>query len=87
MRKFFTLKGTIGKPWYMKKYENLLWFIVALLIALVLCLALSSCNVTRTVTTTAQTIQRGDTTTVIMTKTIESYDGKVDASKLLEVAR
>ena len=71
----------------MKKYENLLWFIVALLIALVLCLALSSCNVTRTVTTTAQTVQRGDTTTVIMTKTIESYDGKVDASKLLEVAR
>ena len=46
-------------------------------------LLMSSCNVTRTVTTTAQTIQRGDTTTVIMTKTIESYDGKVDASKFL----
>ena len=45
---------------------------------------LNSCNVTRTVTTTAQTVQRGDTTTVIMTKTIESYDGKVDASKLLQ---
>ena len=67
----------------MKKYENILWFIVALLIALIVCLALSSCNVTRTVTTTAQTVQRGDTTTVIMTKTIESYDGKVDATKLL----
>ena len=48
---------------------------------------LNSCNVTRTVTTTAQTVQRGDTTTVIMTKTIESYDGKVDATKLLEMAR
>ena len=45
---------------------------------------LNSCNVTRTVTTTAQTVQRGDTTTVIMTKTIESYDGKVDATKLLQ---
>ena len=59
----------------------------ALLILLVICvlaLLLSSCNVTRTVTTTAQTIQRGDTTTVIMTKTIESYDGKVDATKLLQ---
>ena len=59
----------------------------ALLILLVICLIallLSSCNVTRTVTTTAQTIQKGDTTTVIMTKTIESYDGKVDASKLLQ---
>ena len=71
----------------MKKNENLLWFIVALLIALLVCLAFSACNVTRTVTTTAQTVQRGDTTTVIMTKTIESYDGKVDATKLLEVAR
>jgi len=59
----------------------------AILILLVICLIallLSSCNVTRTVTTTAQTIQRGDTTTVIMTKTIESYDGKVDATKLLQ---
>ena len=61
----------------------------AILILLVICLIallLSSCNVTRTVTTTAQTIQRGDTTTVIMTKTIESYDGMVDATKLLEMA-
>ena len=84
MRKFFTLKGTIEKPWQMKKYENLLWFIFALLIALVLCLALSSCNVTRTVTTTAQTVQRGDTTTVVMTKTIEQYDAKADVTKLLQ---
>ena len=60
---------------------------IILLVIVALALLLSSCNVTRTVTTTAQTIQRGDTTTVIMTKTIESYDGKVDASKLLEVAR
>ena len=62
----------------------------ALLILLVICLIallLSSCNVTRTVTTTAQTIQRGDTTTVIMTKTIESYDGKVDATKLLQAGQ
>ena len=56
--------------------------IIVLLIILILAGLLSSCNVTRTVTTTAQTIQRGDTTTVIMTKTIESYDGKVDASRL-----
>ena len=57
---------------------------IILLVVIALALLLSSCNVTRTVTTTAQTIQRGDTTTVIMTKTIESYDGKVDASKLLQ---
>ena len=58
--------------------------LVIILTIIAIALLLSSCNVTRTVTTTAQTIQRGDTTTVIMTKTIESYDGKVDATKLLQ---
>ena len=58
--------------------------LVIVLTIIAIALLLSSCNVTRTVTTTAQTIQRGDTTTVIMTKTIESYDGKVDATKLLQ---
>ena len=58
--------------------------IIVLLLIIVLAGILSGCNVTRTVTTTAQTIQKGDATTVIMTKTIESYDGKVDASKLLQ---
>ena len=56
--------------------------IIAVLSLMVAACFLNSCNVTRTVTTTAQTVQRGDTTTVIMTKTIESYDGKVDASRL-----
>ena len=58
--------------------------LIVLLVIIALALILSSCNVTRTITTTAQTIQRGDTTTVIMTKTIEQYDGNVDASKLLK---
>lgn len=65
-----------------KQFEVTALIIVLTIIAIAL--LLSGCNVTRTVTTTAQTIQRGDTTTVIMTKTIESYDGKVDASKLLQ---
>ena len=55
---------------------------VAAIIAAVL--AFTSCNVTRTVTTSAQTIQRGDTTTIIQTKTIETYDGSVEASKFLK---
>ena len=58
--------------------------LIVVLTIIAIALLLSGCNVTRTVTTTAQTIQKGDTTTVIMTKTIESYDGKVDASKLLQ---
>ena len=36
--------------------------------------ALVGCNVTRTVTTSSQYYQRGDTSCVIQTKTIESYD-------------
>ena len=68
-----------------RQFEAIAAIIVLLIVAIAL--LMSSCNVTRTVTTTAQTIQRGDTTTVIMTKTIESYDGKVDASKLLQAGQ
>ena len=35
---------------------------------------LTGCNVTRTVTTSSQYVQRGDTTVLIQSKTIESYD-------------
>lgn len=36
--------------------------------------ALSSCNVTRTVTTQSSYFQKGDTTCTIITKTVETYD-------------
>ena len=36
--------------------------------------ALTGCNVTRTVTTSSSYVQRGDTTVLIQSKTIESYD-------------
>ena len=46
--------------------------------AVVTCVAiafgLSSCDVTRTITTQSQYWQRGDTSVVIQTKTIETYD-------------
>ena len=35
---------------------------------------LSSCNVTRTVTTKSEYWQRGDTSAVIQTRTVETYD-------------
>ena len=35
----------------------------------------TACNVTRTVTSRSEAWQRGDTSVVIQTKTIESYDG------------
>ena len=68
----------------LKCFERVWALVVGVVLVGLVIVALTSCNVTRTVTTTAQTIQRGDTTTVIMTKTIESYDGKVDASKFLQ---
>ena len=36
---------------------------------------LASCTATRVVTTTASYVQHGDTTTTIMTKTTERYEG------------
>ena len=38
-------------------------------------MVMASCNVTRTVTTQSQYYQKGDTSVVIQTRTIESYDG------------
>ena len=49
--------------------------LIAALTALGAAFGLSSCNVTRTVTTQSQYWQKGDTSCVIQTKTIESYDG------------
>ena len=48
--------------------------LIAALTALAASLGLSSCNVTRTITTQSQYYQRGDTTCTIVTKTIETYD-------------
>lgn len=43
---------------------------------------LQSCNVTRTITTSSQYFQKGDTTTVIQTKTIESYEASKKSQQL-----
>ncbi len=37
-------------------------------------LGVQSCNVTRTITTRSETIQHGDSTIMIQTRTVESYD-------------
>ena len=48
--------------------------LIAALTALAAGLGLTSCNVTRTVTTRSEAWQRGDTNVVIQTKTVETYD-------------
>ena len=47
---------------------------VSLSALIALILSLTSCNVTRTITTESSSIQRGDTSVIIQTKTIESYN-------------
>lgn len=50
--------------------------LLALAFILFTCLLIfSACNVTRTITTTSQAYQRGDTSVMIQTKTTEVYDG------------
>ena len=45
-----------------------------LLAAIPASFVLTSCNVTRTITNESQYYQRGDTSVIIQTKTIETYD-------------
>ena len=48
--------------------------LIAALTALGAAFGLSSCNVTRTITTKSEYWQKADTNVVIQTKTIETYD-------------
>ena len=69
---------TILNPNKMTKKEILkvvISTLIAALTALAAGLGLTSCNVTRTVTTRSEAWQRGDTSVVIQSRTIESYDG------------
>ena len=50
--------------------------LIAALTALAAGLGLSSCNVTRTVTTRSEAWQKGDTSVVIQNKTVESYNAE-----------
>lgn len=56
----------------MKKKIKVIWACFALMfICMVTC---SSCNVTRMITNQSEYYQKGDTSVVIQTKTIETYD-------------
>ena len=47
---------------------------VAIATAVAIALGLTSCNVTRTITTESKSLSRGDTAIIIQSKTIESYN-------------
>lgn len=48
--------------------------LLAALGVLAAAVGLTSCNVSRTITNTSEFYQRGDTSVMIQTKTIETYD-------------
>ena len=50
--------------------------LIAALTALGTAFGLSSCNVVRTITNQSEYYQKGDTSVVIQTRTVESYDAK-----------
>ena len=58
--------------------QQIIKIIISVLIAALTALdagfGLTSCNVTRTITTKSEYWQRADTSVVIQTKTIETYD-------------
>ncbi|MBR4520237.1 MAG: hypothetical protein IKO63_02375, partial [Paludibacteraceae bacterium] len=58
----------------MKKYVKQIILTLLTALAIGLSVMLTGCNVTRTVTTSSSYVQRGDTTVLIQSKTIESYD-------------
>ena len=45
-----------------------------ILIISIVAIAATACNVTRTITTGSEAWQKGDTSVVIQTKTVETYD-------------
>lgn len=53
----------------MKSIIFLLWAVL-----MAAAMALTGCNLTRTITNESQYFQRGDTSVVIQTRTIETYD-------------
>lgn len=48
--------------------------LAAFVAVLMICCTATSCNVVRTITNESQYYQKGDTSVVIQTKTVETYD-------------
>lgn len=54
--------------------------LTAIAAAIAAIFGLSSCNVSRVISTTSSCFQRGDTTTTIQVKTLETYDARRNLS-------
>ena len=56
--------------------KALKYLAVAIATAVAMALGLTSCNVTRTITTESKSLSHGDTAIIIQSKTIKSYNAK-----------
>ena len=54
--------------------KALKYLAVSIATTIAMALGLTSCNVTRTITTESRSLTRGDTAIIIQSKTIESYN-------------
>ena len=52
------------------------YLVVSVATAVAMALGLTSCTVTRTITTESRSVTKGDTAIIIQSKTIESYNAK-----------
>ena len=57
-------------------FNAIKYLALAIATAIAMALGLTSCNVTRTITTESRSLTRGDTAIIIQSKTIESYNAK-----------
>ena len=55
-------------------YKMVATIATAIVTCVAIALGLSSCNIIRTITTRSEAWQKGDTSVIIQTKTVESYD-------------
>lgn len=55
-------------------YKMVATIATAIVTCVAIALGLSSCNVIRTITTRSEAWQKGDTSVIIQTNTVESYD-------------
>ena len=56
--------------------KALKYLAISIATAVAMALGLTSCNVTRTITTESRSLTRGDTAIIIQSKTIESYNAQ-----------
>ena len=56
--------------------KSIKYLTLSIATAIAMALGLTSCNVTRTITTESRSLTRGDTAVIIQSKTIESYNAK-----------